>query len=148
MKRQITGLVVAVLVVGACGGEGRTTGIEFGGLECVADLPASTATGHHTFVLANTSELRSLPVYAVRLTDGHTYDDFAALQPAPGAYFVLPDWAGFALRDLGPSDADDRDRRRFSFVLEPGDHAVYLWAARPAAIWLCGSLTVTASGGA
>jgi hypothetical protein len=94
-------------------------------------------------VLTNTSDRSSVPVYVVKLLNGRQYDDFSALQPSSGDYFVLPNWAEYALRDFVVDDANSNDERQYRFTLEPGDHAVYLWASRPAAIWLCGSLSVT-----
>ena len=136
-------LVAALLVTNGCSDDPAMTTIEFAGSECVAEIPSSVAPGDHTFVLTNTSDRPSLPVYAVQLSDGHSYEEFSSLQSAPGDYFVLPDWARFAVRGFEGSDGAVEDRRRFVFSLEPGEHAVYLWASRPAAIWLCGSLTVT-----
>ena len=135
--------VLAIAVLGACSGAVGETQLEFAGTECVAEALASIEAGNHTVVLTNTSDIRSLPVYLVELSEGKTYREFAALQETPGDYFLLPDWAEYALRDFSVSDSIDEEQRRFGFVLEPGEHAVYLWASQPPAIWLCGELTVT-----
>ena len=135
--------VALLIVVSACSGEAGPIEVEFAGSECVAELPGSASAGNQTFVLTNRSDRRSLPVYVVRLSDGHSYEEFAARQRAEGAYFVLPDWAEYSLRDPSVADPTDDVQRRFAFDLDPGVHAVYLWAARPSAIWLCGPLTVT-----
>ena len=140
--RRAKGLLAAVLALGACGGDSGTIDLAFSGSACAGDLPESVAPGSHEFVLENPTDATSLPVYVVRLTDGRSYEELAALQPAAGDYFVLPDWAEFSDRNFQDDEADE-GRRRFGFELEPGNHAVYLWASRPAAIWLCGPLAVT-----
>ena len=143
------GLIVLSLgLVSACGGDTAIAALEFDGSECTANLPASVAAGTHSFVLTNTSDLSSVPVYVVELSDDYSYGELAALQSSPGEYFPLPEWATYALRELNITDDDEEvQRRRFAFALEPGDYAVYLWASRPAAIWLCGSLSVTPGSG-
>lgn len=135
-------LFVTVVVASACGGDVQTIEVEFDGSECIADLPGSIPAGDHTFLLANSSDRTSLPVYVVELANGHTYGEFAALQEAPGVYFPLPDWAAYGLRDLTVTEVAADGQRRFGFSLEPGEHAVYLWASYPQGLWLCGSLTV------
>jgi hypothetical protein len=137
--------MAVVVMAGGCGGSvADPWSVAFAGSECSIDLPDSVPPGDYTFVLTNTSDRTSLPVYVAALGAGHTYDDFAALQSAAGAYFPLPEWAEYALRNFDVSESDPASgQRRFAYTLEPGEHAVYLWASRPAALWLCGRLSVS-----
>ena len=106
-----------------------------------------TLVGPLSLVLTNDSELTPVPVYVIKLTEGHTYSDLEAIQEAAGGgstYFARPEWITYALRSFETFPVQlAANQTQYVFDLDAGDYAIYVSGGRPEQIWLCGSLAVT-----
>ena len=86
-----------LLLIFACSGpEARPIhAVTFDGASCAVDGPVTVPAGDRSFVVTNLSEWESIPLYVVRLTDEHSFQDLADLQAERGgapAYFSTPGW--------------------------------------------------------
>lgn len=113
---------------------------------CVSSAD-ETLVGPLSLVLTNETAMSSVPVYVIKLNDGHTYADLEALQDAAGggsAYFARPEWITYALRSFEAIPAElAGNQTQYVFDLDPGEYAIYTSGGRPEQIWLCGSLVAT-----
>ena len=105
------------------------------------------AMGPVSLVLTNESPYTPVPVYVIKLVEGHTYAELESLQEAAGggsAYFARPEWIDYALRSFETIPVElEANQTQYVFDLTPGEHAIYTSGGSPEQIWLCGSLAVT-----
>ena len=112
---------------------------------CVFTGPSQIAAGDHVFVLTNNTEL-AVGDLLVGVLNDHTYEELHELQPWGGEWEPWPggsaSWPlatkGFERleRELAENQSAD------SYVLEPGDHFVFVTMEYPAGYWYCGPLEV------
>jgi len=116
---------------------------------CTLTGPDTVPAGATYFVVvANPSEDR-VDLYVSLLADGHTYQEFADLQEAPGKIFPKPSYIVYA--SSKPEAATEfnetadlaEDESGYAYSSEPGPHAVYTWISTTDAFWLCGSFEAT-----
>ena len=163
-SRVLALVVVAALALTGCSDDqsedasadttGATTTMPASdGLEVVLTQDRCVSSSHETLhgplslVLTNDSELTTVPVYVIKLTEGHTYADLEELQDAAGggsAYFARPEWITYALRSFEQIPVQlGANQTQYVFDLDPGEYAIYASGGRPEKIWLCGSLAVS-----
>ncbi len=170
MRIKFIGLIgIVVLLAGACGDSSSDTtaadtaetvaaepvdapgfvDVMFDGQGCSVEDVSELPAGDHSFVLTNEVGTESIPVYVVKLIDGHTYQDLVDIQTSlggPPTFMPMPEWAVAELRSFdlaGISLAENQ--HEYAYSLEEGAHAVYVRLATPSAIHLCAPLNVVLS---
>ena len=107
----------------------------------------ATAGETYYFVVKNPTDLFVTP-YVSLLDDGHTFDEFVGLQPAPGEFFPKPSFVVYAFDELEAArefneTADlAEDELGFAYSSDPGPHAVYAGTSEDG-LWICGSFEAT-----
>ena len=162
-SRVVILVVAAVMIVGGCSDDSGddsssdTTaatsetatdglGVSLTQEGCVSSTD-EVAMGPVSLVFTNESPYSPVPVYVIKLTEGHTYEDLEGVQEAAGGgstYFARPEWIDYALRSFEAIPVElQANQTQYVFDLTPGVHAIYTSGGSPEQIWLCGSLTVT-----
>lgn len=116
---------------------------------CTLTGPTEVAAGETYYVAFKNPTDMSATVYVSLLDDGATFEEFVALQPAPGVYFPRPPYIVYATSDPEAAGefnqaaelADDEVGLAYSSQLGP--HAVYTWISEEDALWICGSFEAT-----
>ena len=116
---------------------------------CTLTGPSEVPAGETYLVVAKDLTDGSFNnLYVSLLADGHTYEEFVALQPSPGEYFPKPAFIVYATADheaafeFSSAAALADDEAGYAYVSEPGPHAVYT-AARGNQLWICGTFDAT-----
>ena len=128
--------------------EASTDGLEVSLTQdgCVSSTN-EVVSGPVSLVLTNESPYTPVPVYVIKLVEGHTYEDLEGVQEAAGGgstYFARPEWIDYALRSFETIPVElTANQTQYVFDLTVGEHAIYISGGNPEQIWLCGSLAVT-----
>jgi hypothetical protein len=115
---------------------------------CTLTGPTEVPAGEiYYFVVENPTDL-SVTQYVSLLADGHTFQEFVDLQPAPGEFFPKPSYIVYAsseteaTREFNDTAELAEDEVGFAYSSEPGPHAVYTWTSEDG-FWICGSFDAT-----
>ena len=138
-------IILAMFLV-TCASEPETPTVTFEGDGCSYSGPTELRTGDHSIVFKDLSD-QNQDLWADRIRDGHTYQDYLDLQSEPGKYFPKPSWVSSVNIPSVPWVWDESAGARvYTWPFdEAGEYFLVVGKDRPISmlsLWPCGSFQV------
>ncbi|KPK11068.1 MAG: hypothetical protein AMJ56_06790 [Anaerolineae bacterium SG8_19] len=138
-------IILAVFLV-ACTSEPETPIVTYVGDGCSYSGPTELQTGLRSIVFKDLSD-QNQDLWADRIRDGYTYQDYLDLQNKPGEYFPRPSWIIPASIPSEPWVWDESAGARvYTWRFDkPGVYILVVGKDKPISmlsLWICGSIQV------